>query len=90
VYGHQGFVFSILWYWKYCTNFPKKKKKKKSSKISQLYTRKNHIFPENFPTFGPKFDKICPKKPLMCMSVYACGFVLLRLGFWNAPQDSHN
>lgn len=84
VYGHQGFVFSILWYWKFCTNFLKKRKK--SSKISQLYTRKNHIFPENFPTFDGKFDKICPKNPLMCMPVYVCGFLLHIVKFNNRDQ----
>jgi hypothetical protein len=60
-------------------NFAQISPPKKNSKISQLYTRKNHIFPENFPTFGRKFDKICPKKSLMCMPVYACGFLLC---FW--------
>jgi hypothetical protein len=51
-------------------------KKKASSKISQLYTRKNHIFSENFPTFGSKFDKICPQKTIdvhvcLCMWFFA-------------------
>jgi hypothetical protein len=62
---------------------PISSKKKKSSKISQLYTRKNHIFPENFPTFGGKLDKICPQNPLMCMPVYVCGFLLHIVKFNN-------
>jgi len=75
------FNFVIL---KILHKFPQKNKN--GSKISQLYTRKNHIFPKKFPTFGGKFDKICPKNPLMCMPVHVCGFLLHIVKFNNRDQ----
>lgn len=49
-------------------------KEKKAAKLVNFTLEKTTFFPENSPTFGQKIDKICPEKPLMCMSVYACGF----------------